>query len=105
MSVTTPPPPDDNQIKAWQEQWDEEKSQYTAEIEFMNETITSKTNEYTDIFDNTEEWGQISMQERSDLRQQIFLAKQELVQIQNELALAKSYFIANNPQAEHYVQF
>ena len=98
-------PPDERQIQAWQEQWNETKGMYQAEIDFMNQTIVSKTQEYTDIQSNTLEWDNISLAERSGLRQQIILAKQELVQIQQELAFAKAYFIQDNPQAEHYVQF
>lgn len=98
-------PPDENQIKDWQSQWDETKAMYQAEIDFMNQTITSKTQEYNELQANPLAWSNMSLQERSTIRQQIILAQQELAMIQGNLAIAKAYFIADNPTAEHYVQF
>ena len=105
MSVTQQPPPDERQIQAWQDQWNETKSMYQDEIDFIKETITSKTQEYNDLQANPMEWNNMPFEERSTLRQQILLAQQELVMIQGNLAMAKAYFIQDNPQAEHYVQF
>lgn len=105
MSVTTQPPPDERQIQAWQEQWDETKNMYKAEIDFVQSVIDSKTQELQEIMSNIQEWKLMPFEERMQLRQNIIQAQQQKQQILKELADAKGFFIGDNPQAEHYVQF
>lgn len=93
------------QQQAYQEQWDETKSEIVQQLELLSEIYANKQKEYQDMQSDPNVWNITPIPERSNLLGMVLQAGEDVKAKIAELAEAWTSFLSVNPTAQGSVQF